>query len=201
MKTIKNYMLISMFAFFFISCEENPVEPNIPNDIQSFVNKLQLNKTQEIKILLAVKNEDVYVFIFSYGDAQDCPSGCFYAQFIGLKNKEKIGEYENYDIDSTERYLFSEDFSTLLKEKDEQLYYNIHLPLLASDINTPTNVLLSITHILYNYISTHIAYKLLENPVVQQNVEILTLLANLPVFQGDSYENIREIAKNLLNGN
>ncbi len=200
MKTINYYLLLFLFVIFLSSCEENPVEPSIPSDIQNFVNKLELEDAQEIEIIIEVKTEDVYVFSVAYGPPMDCPSGCIYSGVWGLKNKAKISIFELYDIESIDTYLFSQEFFDIVKEKEQHIYYNMLLPLLAKDEDTPRTVLLFITEILYDYISTYIAYNLLDNPVVQADIEILTLLSELPVFQGDSYENIREIAKNLLNG-
>ena len=103
-----------------------------------------------------------------------------------------------YDIDSNDTYLFSQEFFELLKKKDYSIFYSEFLPLLAADKDTQLPALFAIAEILYDHISVHIGNILINNPVVQDNIEILTLLSNLPVFGGDPYKDIREIAKNLL---
>jgi len=180
-----------------VSCD-NSVGPNIPDDIQIFVNNLNLENPQEIKMIVEVSNEDVYIFRVPYGPPNDCPSGCFYANFYGLKNKTKIDNIVLYNLDANDTYLFSDEFLERVKVKDEWIYYSLYLPLLASDEDTPLPVLSKIANVLNNYISTYIAYTLLDNPIVQTDIEILTILSELPVFQGDPYKEIREIAKSLL---
>ncbi len=198
---IAHSVLLVIFMVFYISCSKNPVDANIPSDIQNFVDELELEDAQRVEIIIEVKNKDVYVFSVSYGPPQDCPSGCFYSKVWGLKNETKISIFENYDIEPIDTYLFSQEFLDLVKEEDEMvIYYPKLLPLLARDEDTPRAVLLSITQILYNYISPHIANNLLDNLVVQTDKEILTLLSKLPVFQGDAYENVRNIALDLLKG-
>lgn len=194
MRAIRNFLLLLVFMTFLISCEENPVEPTTPSDIQNFVNKLELEDAQDVEIIIEVKTEDVYVFSVAYGPPKDCPSGCFYSGVWGLKNKAKISIFEHYDIESNDTYLFSQDFFDLVEEKEQHIYYNMLLPLLAKDEDTPRTVLLFIVE---NYISSHIAYNLLDNPVVQLDIEILTILSEL---QEDYYEDISEIANGLLNG-
>ena len=194
MKRISNYLILLVFAIFLGSCEENPVEPSIPSDIQNFVNKLDLEDAQEVQIILEVKTEDVYIFSVAYGQPMDCPSGCIYSGIWGLKHKENINDFEKYDVESDEAYLFDQDFFDILKKEEEHIFYNKFIPLLAKDENTPRNILVFITE---NYISSYVAYNLLDNPVVRSDVEILTLLSEL---EGDYYEDIREIANDLLNG-
>ena len=201
MKNIICFILLFVILSFYNSCRKNPIEASIPSDIQNFVDKLELEDAQRVEIIIEVKNKDVYVFSVAYGPPQDCPSGCFYSIVWGLKNEEKISIFENYDIEPKDTYLFSQEFLDLVKEQEKTgIYYSKLLPLLAKDEDTPRTVLLSITQKLYEYISTHIAYNLVDNPVVQTDTEILTLLSELPVFQGDAYENIRNIALDLLKG-
>ncbi|MBU0476148.1 MAG: hypothetical protein KKF62_18530 [Bacteroidetes bacterium] len=197
MNLIIKIFLSAIILFVIVSCD-NIVEPIIPNDIQNFVNNLNLEDPQKIKVIMNVSNEDVYVFSVPYGPPQDCPSGCFYDYIYGLKNKNKIAAIKSYNIDENDTYLFSDNFWELLKNKDEWIYYSKFLPLLASDEDTPIYVLSKIANLLNNYISTHIAYNLLDNSAVKKEKEILIILSNLPIFNGDPYKDIREIANNLL---
>ena len=150
MNLIIKIFLSAIILFVIVSCD-NIVEPIIPNDIQNFVNNLNLEAPQKIKVIINVSNEDVYVFSVPYGPPQDCPSGCFYDYIYGLKNKNKIAAIESYNIDENDTYLFSDDFWEWLKNKDEWIYYSKFLPLLASDEDTPIYVLSKIANLLNNY--------------------------------------------------
>ena len=197
MNSMVRILLIISTFFIGVSCD-NIVEPNIPNDIQVFVNNLNLDRPQEIEIIVEVAKDDIYIFKVPYGPPQDCPAGCFYSNFWGLKNKTKLDDIELYNIDSTDTLLFNFDFFELVKNTNEWVYYSKFLPLLASEEDTPLYVLVKIANILNDYINTHIVYKLLDNPVVQNDVGILTILSQLPIYQGDPYKNIRQIANNFL---
>jgi len=52
---------------------------------------------------------------------------------------------------------------------------------------------------LSSYIQPALANALLENPKVQTNKQILTIIANLPVYSGDAYKEVRSKAQNMLN--
>jgi len=194
------------------SCKDKSVEPEIPTDIVVFVRSQNLPKVQPIKIFLEIQQEDLIAFKASYGDAQDCPSGCFYSSASGLKVRTKIGwlrinDYDqndlshivNYDFDSTDTILFTNPFWDQLNAADSWVYRYGFLHLLASDKDVPTDVLQRIAEGLYTFIDSHLGSLLLLNSKVQESRTILTLLAELPVFQGDAYAEVREKARDLLN--
>ena len=190
------------------ACKDNPVGPSVPPEVTSFVQSQDLPKTQEIKIVLDISQENLTVFKVSYGEAHDCPSGCFYSIAFGLMNQIKIAwirieDYDTndlshaiyYNLDSTETFLFSRVFWDQLNEADSYIYHYAYLPLLAPDEDVPIESLQRIAEYLYTFIDDHLASLLLLNPKVQTNRPILTLLANLPVFQGDAYRAVREKAR------
>ncbi len=104
-----------------------------------------------------------------------------------------------YDFEVSDTYLFTEDFFQLLKSNNDRLYQNAFLPKLAEDKDVQRSVLLKIAHGLSSYIQPALADSLLKNPVVQIDHEILNIIANLPVFSGDAYNQVRTEAKSLLN--
>ena len=210
-KSVLLYILVTII-FLAQSCKDKSVEPEIPSDIAVFVQSQNLPKVQPIKIFLEIQQENLIAFKVSYGEAQDCQSGCFYSIAYGLKVRTKIGwlrinDYDqndlshviNYDFDSTETILFSNPFWDQLNAADYWVYRYAFLPLLVSDKDVPTNVLQRIAEGLYTYIDSYLASLLLLNSKVQESRTILTLLAELPVFQGDAYQEVRGKARELLN--
>jgi len=195
-----------------IKTPDQPPQKTIETDIDSFVDSFNFPKLQGISILLEIPEEDLQVFRISYGERQDCPSGCFNSIATGIKHKNKIAwipinNYDDfdtsniqmYDFDLTDDYLFTDEFFNKLKSKDEWIYQNAFLPLLAKDPDTPNKTLLKIAEGLSSYIQPSLANALLENPDAQQNKQILTIIAKLPVFSGDAYKEVRSNAQNLLN--
>ncbi len=185
----------------------------VDSEIKTFVNAINFPKLQGISVILNVPEENLKVFQVIYGEPHDCPSGCFYSRATGIKHNNKIGwilinNYEKnfdtsklklYDFDPNETYLFSDDFFIKLKSKDEWVYRYAFLPLLSKDPDTPEDTLLKIAKGLSSYIQPSLANALLENPKVQTNKQILTIIANLPVYSGDAYKEVRSKAQNMLN--
>jgi len=210
-KFIILYILVTLILFAQ-SCKDKSVEPEIPSDISVFVQSQNLPKVQPINIFLEIQPENLIAFKVSYGEAQDCPSGCFYSIAYGLKMRTKIGwlrinDYDQndlshagyYDFDSTETFLFSNPFWDQLNASDNWVYRYAFLPLLVRDRDVPTTVLQRAAEGLYTFIDSNIASLLLLNPKVLGSRAILTLLADLPVFQGDTYQEVRKKARELLN--
>ncbi|RLE42979.1 hypothetical protein DRJ48_02135, partial [Candidatus Woesearchaeota archaeon] len=191
--------------------EQPPTSPT-SSPIETFVNSFDFPKMQGVNILIDIPEENIKVFQISYGEPQDCPSGCFFSRATGIKNNNKIAwisinNYDDfdvsnlqmYDFDSSDSYLFTDEFFNKLKSRDSWVYQYAFLPLLAKDPDTPNETLLKIAEALSSDIQPLLANSLLENPSVQQNKEILTIIANLPVFSGDAYEEVRSKAQDLLN--
>jgi hypothetical protein len=175
--------------------------------IEVFVDSFHLPKVQGIDTILDVPEHDVEVFKVTYGDPMDCPSGCIYSEAIGLQHKNKIGWLKTggwssayqymYEFDSGDVYLLSADFLSRLESADIWLYRS-YISWVAKEPYTPDDVLLDLAQSLPSYIHSFLAQSLLENPKVQTNVEILTIIANLPYFQGDPYGEVRAEARRLL---
>ena len=188
-------LLLIIIIFINQSCDFFITKPNYKDDIQNFIDNLNLEMPQKIQIDISVKSKDIYFFHVKYGPPKDCASGCFYSILFGLKNNKKINSFDLYNIDNRDSLLFTEKFFQKVKNYDEDLYYNQFLPLLVRDDDTPILTLTIITTYLYTYISTHIGNLLINNSAVQNNKNILMLLANLPI---GSYNEIIEHANSLI---
>lgn len=205
------FILVPCFLLFY-SCKKDGInEPVITEPIEEFIKSQNLPDIQPYEIILNIEEENLKIFTLKFGEPQDCESGCIYMTGIGLQYKSKTGwlylTYYNesdttkrkfYDIDSTETYLYSDDFWKKLDEANSWAYRHSLLHNLAQDKDTPVDVLYRIAEGLYTYINDYLGYLLLNNKKVVINREILTLLANLPVFQGDAYYEVRMKARELL---
>lgn len=179
---------------------------------RAFVRDQTLPKAQEIVEILRVPEEDLLVFSVNYGDPQDCWAGCFYSVGYGLKYGSTIGwmRVENYGmaVDSarlvfyetspTDHYLFTGDLFRRLQAAHHWIGENGLLHMLVRSPHTPETTLLQIARGDYTPLHNYVAELLTQNPVVQRSREILTVLANLPVLQGDPYGTARRRAQNLL---
>tara|TARA_R110002124_G_scaffold287346_1_gene473465 strand:- start:8729 stop:9367 length:639 start_codon:yes stop_codon:yes gene_type:complete len=204
--------LITVILLTTISCGLFIDEKEqIPADIVEFVNSQNLPDKQNVEIFLTIEKDQFIGFSVQYGEANDCPSGCFYSNATGFKLGNKIGwidiqDYDendisgltNFEIEKSDSLLFTEEFGKQLEKSNPWIYRNVLLPKIASGSKTPQEVLIRIANGLYTYINPHLAGILLENTSVIENKEILEILSNLPVFQGDAYEQARERAKELL---
>lgn len=193
-----------------------PSKPSSPvvkpsDDIDSFVKNSNFPKTSNVNVSINIPTQDLKVFKISYGEPQDCPSGCFFSNATGIKYGNKIGwisinNYDSinisratmYDFTASDTYLYTDEFSRLLKSKDDWVYQNAFLLELAKDKDVPKNILLRIANGLSSYIQPALANNLLENSTVKSDREILTVIANLPVSSGDAYREARAKALTLL---
>lgn len=202
---INSKLLIGLVfsLLFFSNCTENlnPVAPT--SVIEDFVLEQNLPDAQEIKYLF--EDSKTLFFRVNYGPPFDCLAGCDYEYGIGLYNKTKIAWirmdslHQNtkiYDIDQSDGNLFTKEFFSKLEKENEDIFYPFLL-LLAGDEDTSTDCLLRISVKLYSIINPYLAHVLLQNPTVQVDIYILTVLVNLP---GAIYESIREQARELLDG-
>ncbi len=198
-----------------ISCDgSDPTGPHYPEPtapVLAFVNdqNLPMFRYSERFMVHGV----IEAFGVTYGRPMDCEMGCVYSEGYGLRVGTRLGwisfdDAEGFEPDSESYYdVAASDsvlFDTLLWDQmhgDVRLNHYLWsglLPRLARDIDTPSPVLVDISNRLYTYISWHVAWQLLENPSVQANEEVLSILAELPVFQGDGYGAARTRAQELL---
>ncbi|MDO8569460.1 MAG: hypothetical protein Q7R89_01605 [bacterium] len=181
------------------------------NIIDSFIGDADFPKNQGVNVFINIPEQNLKVFKVSYGEPQDCPAGCFNSNATGIEYGSKIGwisinDYDNinvsklimYDFDDSDTYLYTDEFSQLLKSKDDWVYQNAFLSELAKDKDAPKNMLLKIANGLSLYIQPSLANNLLENSAVKNDRKILTIIANLPVFSADAYGQVRIKAKALL---
>ncbi|MBU2447309.1 MAG: hypothetical protein KJ666_17290 [Bacteroidetes bacterium] len=209
---MSRFLLLIFLSIY--SCKEQSVPPdnrNVQPDIVSFVRNQELPKQQDIFTFIEVKNEQFVGFKVSYGEGHDCRSGCFYSLAYGIVYKQKIGwfrinDYDGndlsskkyYEIENSDSYLFVQSLWDTLNSVDSWFYRYAFLPRIARDVDSPVDVLRRIAEGLYTYIQPSLAFDLMDNTIVKTNKEILTILSNLPVFQGDAYYEAREKAKQLL---
>ena len=129
--------------------------------VAKFVRSQRLPKPQAPRLLLAVPDQQLEVFAVSYGEPQDCMVGCFYSWLSGLRFAGKIGwmdcdrsdhsRFDHpitcFDVDSTDRYLFTADLLARLDHLEEPaqsyswLARSVFRPMLVRDPDTPVAVL------------------------------------------------------------
>lgn len=211
-------LILGMGCLMLLACDEetgdreilNPVDP-IDSVIESFINSYSFPRLQEMKIILRIPEEDVTVFTVKYGDPNDCISGCFFSDGEGILNGEKIGwisinNYEDidipddykYDLDTSDDYLFTDDFYTALTAAHGWVGHGSYMILMAADKDTPYEILLGYAEIIaeqrgHGYLSS----VLLSNPVVKTDENILMILASLP-SEYEEYADVISEAQNYL---
>ncbi len=153
-------------------------------------------------------------FYASFGEPQDCPSGCFYGSAYGIRVGDRVGwlgfedldGYEPlpdsyFDVIATDDILFDIDTWLAIGDADWTTAWWGLVPTLARDPDTGRSALLSIAAILYTHHSRPLSLDLVNNPAIAADVEILTLISELPVVGSpDIYDEAREIARDLLEG-
>ncbi len=199
-----------LISFLLGACSNHPLAPDDLNHIEQFIDSQIIPDRQATEIILRRENLRLTFFSVKYGSPQDCESGCFFFAVYGVKCGERIGwihrmstdrigleDQTFFDVESTDTALFNTNMWSLLESADTWTFWSALLPLLASDPDTPEPTLLAIANRLTSYIADSIAWCLLDNPVVQESAEILTVLATLP-GPTRSYEGVRERAQELL---
>jgi len=187
--------------------------------VAKFVRSQRLPKPQAPRLLLAVPDQQLEVFAVSYGEPQDCMVGCFYSWLSGLRFAGKIGwmdcdrsdhsRFDHpitcFDVDSTDRYLFTADLLARLDHLEEPaqsyswLARSVFRPMLVRDPDTPVAVLERFARELYAVAPDQFMERLLfENRRVQRSAAILTLLASPPDSLARFYGGARAQAAQLL---
>jgi len=185
--------------------------------VAKFVRSQRLPKPQTPRLLLAVRDERVEIFSVSYGEPQDCMVGCFYSWLSGLRFAGKIGwmdcdrsdhsRFDHpitcFDVDSTDRYLFTADLLARLDHLEEPgsywLAHSAFRPMLVRDPDTPVAVLERFAREIYTVAPDQFMERLLfENRRVQRSAAILTLLASPPDWLARFYGGARAQAAQLL---
>jgi len=134
-----------------VACAEAnaPVSTAIPDDVAQFV--APLPKLRSVSTVFSVPDQGFLLFTASYGDAQDCPAGCFYAQSWGIKYAGQIGwvgvqranaadplSGKYYDVRSTDQFLFDESLWNRLAKEWIEADFRI---MISCDFDTPADAL------------------------------------------------------------
>ncbi|MFL5402912.1 MAG: hypothetical protein ACJ8BF_08860 [Gemmatimonadales bacterium] len=163
-------------------------------------------------------SRDLVIFEVSYGKPQDCPAGCFYSGAAGLKYGSRIGwlEHDDYERDDSvkarvrgrmfrsedlDEYLLSEKFDTRLRTRlgrYSPMADQVILPLVLRNPQVPRRRLLHYVESLYGDVQQWLANLLVGIPKVQQDADLLTLLANLPRAGGPPYASTAGVARDRL---
>jgi hypothetical protein len=192
--------------------------PDVDEDIIAFVEAEFLPESQDPKLVFSDGDLDTSAFWVSFGEARDCPSGCFYSKAYGLAYQGRIGwmgidaygeddsvttTVSYFDVQPGDSTLFKKDLRDRFEEAQEQsdrsyadATYDHFLDMLAGDKDTPSDTLLELTRLLKDEYRPELGLALLGNPVVRSSRSILEGLASLPKKGG--YKTVRERARELL---
>lgn len=148
-------LLASVFGLMVFEHDKN-AEPSGQQAYlaKEFAKSENLPKAQIDNMLLTAAYKDVLIFQVLFGEANDCPAGCFYSKAVGIAYKDNIGwlhvenyvaesgalNFTYYDFKPDETRLFSPAFGMALQEKDDKVRDG-YLRLLAQDKDTPLYLL------------------------------------------------------------
>jgi hypothetical protein len=182
-------------------------------EIEQFVQQ-QLSKVLGVDTLMHVPEHDVVLFTVTYGDPVPATMPCIgtcppaYPRAWGLKYSRKIGwlsgmfshpdRYRFFEVDAGDQYLFTGEFFSAMGAAEPVLLEQTFKPMLVRNTATPLPTLQILGEGLYTWINPPLAELLLEDPRVRASRDILVLIANLPVFQGDAYRYVRVEAQQML---
>jgi hypothetical protein len=138
-------LVLSSLAALIASCRATtaPVTPPLPDDVAQFVTPLP--KLRTATTVFEFPEKGFLLFTATYGDPQDCPAGCFYAQAWGIKYAGRIGWIEaapvttpRYDVKPTDQFLFDE---VLWNRIEKEWIGGGFRMMLSCDFDTPTEAL------------------------------------------------------------
>ena len=177
----------------------DPVFRNVPPDIVAFVRD-QVPKPREITAVVSDTASDVFVFTATYGEPQDCPSGCFYLGGVGLRHRSQIGwiildhapsTATFYDVRRDDSILFSETLWDALPSERIRFHFSM---ILACDSDTPPDVLIKLAMRLSRERLPFLARLLLDAAQQRGVKEVAEIIAQLePGVPSFDYE--RELAR------
>lgn len=122
-----------------------PVSQPLPDDVAQFLSPLP--KLRSASTVFSAPDQGFLLFTATYGEPQDCPAGCFYAQAWGIKYAGQIGwiresgangAAQYYDVRSTDQYLFDESLWNRLA--NEWIGAGFRM-MIACDLDTPPEAL------------------------------------------------------------
>lgn len=209
-------VLILLGSLLPLGCDQSPTD--VDGDIASFVESEPLSEAQDPELVFESSEWRIEVFWVSFGEARDCPSGCFYSKAYGLKLRDRIGwmgidaygrddsvttKVNYFDVQAGDSTLFDKDVRGQLEaaqEGSDRSYagaaYDHFLQMLAGDEDTPSSTLFDLAERLEEAYRPELGYALLENTIVRSSKPILEVLAGLS--EEGRYETIRDRARELL---
>lgn len=210
-------LCLLLLALVPLGCDLSSTS-NVDEDIIAFVEAEPLPESQDPEIVFSNGELDARAFWVSFGEARDCPSGCFYSKAYGLKYQGRIGwmgfeaygkddsvrtKVSYFDVQPGDSTLFKKDIRTRFEEAVEEAEssyndatYDQFLRMLAGDEDTPSGTLLDLAQLLEDQYRPELGLVLLENPIVRSSEAILEVLAALP--ENHRYETVRDRAQELL---
>jgi hypothetical protein len=80
-------------AGILLSCKSSPTDPvaSMPDAIRAFLRADPSLVVRSTNLVLDDRTLDVAVFRVTYGEPQDCPSGCFYLDATGVRVGSRLG--------------------------------------------------------------------------------------------------------------
>ena len=222
MQTLTSTNLVLLIAALTVGalfgCDQWESSPGIDDDIASFVKSEPLPDAQRPRVVVASDSLNARVFWVSFGEARDCPSGCFFSKAYGLSFRGRIGwmgldaygrddsvktQVTYFDVHPGDSTLFTEDLRERFQragETAERSYtdaaFDQFLEMLARDEETPHETLMDLARLLRDQYRPATGLALLENPEVRSSKSILEVLAGLPDRGG--YQTVRDRARALL---
>ena len=88
-----NWVVIVTIIASVAGCDAGPTDPTatLPADIRDFLKSDPALVVRSGAVVLSDRSADITVFRVSYGEPQDCQSGCFYSSAIGLRVGRQSG--------------------------------------------------------------------------------------------------------------
>lgn len=193
------------------ACRDQATSPQLPvapADIVRFIASEYPDATLATRVLLAVSADSIVVFEAANGGywvarglrrASKIGWVAIRATYPSDNHYSSFGDARFYPFDSTDAVLLSEGFVDLLKSKAGEFYFTGYAQALSRCSDTPRALLLMLANDLHTgQTNWSVAEGLVDNPRVVSDRVILTLLATLPMPEGDPYLAVRQRALDLL---
>ena len=148
-----------LVCFLLFSCEPLGQGPRLNDEITTFVGAEPLPKVQRPRIVFDSDTLNAQVFWVSFGEARDCPSGCFYSKAYGILFRGRIGwmgldaygrddsvqtEVSYFDPHPGDSLLYGTDIRARFRRVEESTdnsyvggAYDAFLEMLAKEEDTP----------------------------------------------------------------
>lgn len=198
------------------SCESMQIGAS-DDAVNQFVAGQHLSNAQPARVAGTFAQFDASIFYVGFGPIGTClrdgpttaGGPCSIYTAVGLAYHGRIGWLHVYSPDtlsggtfqfnSTDQEIFGPDFAAALRTSSSGAYYfeDFTFALIRSPV-TPRETLLRLTGELTSFIWPPNSLALMQRSDVRQDAEILGMIANLPVYQGDAYAGSRIQARALL---